>query len=114
VAKYDLKESEKQSLDTLKFAIEKIDKATIMIQGHTDSDGDEKANMALSENRCISVKKRLIEIFGDASNYDFDIKAYGESKPRVPNDCKENKQQNRRVEITVLRPKDYYESLSKK
>ncbi len=113
VAKFNLKETAKQSLDSLKNTIEKVDKATILIQGHTDSDGDEISNMLLSENRCNSVKERLTEIFGGNSGYDFEIKAYGESKPRVPNDSEENKQQNRRVEITVLPPKDYYESLSR-
>jgi outer membrane protein OmpA-like peptidoglycan-associated protein len=113
VAQYDLKESAKQSLDSLKTSIEKIDKATILIQGHTDSDGDEVSNMTLSEKRCISVKERLREIFGDESLYEFEIKPYGETKPRFPNDTEENKQQNRRVEITVLPPKDYYDSLKK-
>jgi outer membrane protein OmpA-like peptidoglycan-associated protein len=113
VAKFDLKESAKQSLDSLKTSIEKIDKATILIQGHTDSDGDEVSNMTLSANRCISVKERLREIFGDESLYEFEIKPYGETKPRFPNDTEENKQQNRRVEITVLPPKDYYDSLKK-
>lgn len=113
VAKFDLKETAKKSLDSLKISIEKIDKATILIQGHTDSDGDEAANMTLSENRCNSVKERLMEIFGENVGYQFEIKPYGESKPRVPNDSEENKQQNRRVEITVLPPKDYYESLSR-
>ncbi len=112
VAKYDLKETAKLSIDSLIKFIKKVDKATILIQGHTDSDGDETSNMTLSENRCISVKDRLMEIFGTSSFYEFKIKAYGESKPRYPNDSEENKQQNRRVEITVLPPKDYYESLN--
>lgn len=111
VAKYDLKETAKQSIDSLTKFIKKVDKATILIQGHTDSDGDETSNMTLSENRCVSVKDRLMEIFGENSLYEFEIKSYGESKPRFPNDSEENKQQNRRVEITVLPPKDYYESL---
>ena len=88
-----------------------MDKATILILGHTDSDGDEISNRALSENRCNSVKERLMGIFGENAAYDFEIKAFGESKPRVPNDSEENKQKNRRVEITVLPPKNYYESL---
>ncbi len=113
VAKYDLKETAKQSIDSLKTSIERVDKATILIQGHTDSDGDELLNMALSENRCISVKDRLMLIFGENSQYEYEIKPYGESKPRVPNDSEENKQQNRRVEITVLPPKTYYDSLKK-
>lgn len=111
VAKYDLKETAKNTLDSLALNIQKIDKATILIEGHTDSDGDEMYNMTLSENRCISVKNKLIEIFGENSLYDFEIKPYGESKPRFPNDSDENKQQNRRVEITVLPPRDYYEGL---
>lgn len=113
VAKYDLKETAKQCIDSLKTSIERVDKATILIQGHTDSDGDELLNMALSENRCISVKERLMQIFGENSQYEYEIKSYGESKPRVPNDSEENKQQNRRVEITVLPPKTYYDSLKK-
>ena len=113
VAKYDLKETAKQSIDSLKTSIERVDKATILIQGHTDSDGDELLNMVLSENRCISVKERLMQIFGENSQYEYEIKPYGESNPRVPNDSEENKQQNRRVEITVLPPKTYYDSLKK-
>ncbi|MDN3725308.1 OmpA family protein [Aequorivita sp. SDUM287046] len=113
VAKFDLKKTAKKDLDSLSKTILKVDKATIVIQGHTDSDGDEISNITLSENRCISVKERLNEIFGEDALYDFEIKAYGESKPRVPNNSEENKQQNRRVEITVLPPKDYYESLNK-
>lgn len=111
VAKYDLKETAERTLDSLAQNIEKIDKATILIEGHTDSDGDAIYNMNLSENRCISVKNRLINIFGQNSLYDFEIKPSGESKPRFPNDSDEHKQQNRRVEITVLPPKDYYEGL---
>ncbi len=113
VAKYDLKETAKKSLDSLTETIRKVEKATILIEGHTDSDGDETLNMTLSENRCIAVKEKLMEIFGQQTDYDFEIKAYGENKPRVANDSKENKQINRRVEITVLPPKEYYEGLSK-
>src|SRR5690606_32200896 len=86
VAKFDLKETAKQSLDSLKTSIEKVDKATIFVQGHTDSDGDEISNLTLSENRCLSVQERLMEIFGENTFYEFEIKAYGESKPRFPND----------------------------
>ncbi len=113
VAKYDLKETAMQGLDSLAKTIRQVDKATILVEGHTDSDGEENLNMILSENRCISVKNRLSEFFGEEALYEFEIKPYGESKPRVPNDSEENKQLNRCVEITVKPPKDYYESLKK-
>ncbi|WGF92628.1 OmpA family protein [Aequorivita marisscotiae] len=114
VAKYNLKETAKESLDSLAKIIKKVDKATILIEGHTDSDGDEISNLTLSKNRSISVKERLLKIFNNYEGYDFEVKAFGESTPRFPNDSDENKQLNRRVEITVLPPKDYYENLINK
>lgn len=111
VAQYTLKETAKHSLDHLADSIRKVAKATILVEGHTDSDGDVHSNMVLSENRCIAVVERLKTVFGKDSHYEFEIKAYGEGKPRVPNNSAENKLQNRRVEITVLPPKTYYESL---
>ncbi|WP_051285219.1 OmpA family protein [Aequorivita capsosiphonis] len=111
VANYDIKDTAEKSLDSLVKNIQKIDKATLYIEGHTDSDGEEIYNMELSKNRSISVKNRLIEIFGENALYEYEVIPYGESKPRVPNDTDEHKQQNRRVEITVLPPRDYYEGL---
>lgn len=114
VAEYELKETAKHSIDSLTATIQQVDKATILIEGHTDSDGNAEMNMELSNNRCLSVKQRLSEILGEASGYDYEILPFGESKPKVLNDTDANKQINRRVEITVLPPKDYYESLKQK
>lgn len=111
VAKYDLKETAFQKLDSLSKIIKIVDKATLLFEGHTDSDGDEVSNMRLSLNRSLSVKSYLEALFGEETQYDYKIHAFGESKPRVPNDSKVNKQQNRRVEIKVLPPEDYYENL---
>ncbi len=111
VAKYNLKETALHSIDSLANTIKKVDKATIVIEGHTDSDGSAAMNMELARNRSNSVRERLKEIFGKEAMYDYEIRVYGESRPRVPNDTDENKQLNRRVEITVLPPKDYYEGL---
>lgn len=113
VAKYNLKESAKQSIDSLATQIQIVDKATIVIEGHTDSDGGDEMNLKLSENRSHSVKDRLKEIFGENAQYDYEVKFWGKTKPRVPNDTPENKQLNRRVEITVMPPKDYYEKIKK-
>ncbi len=111
VAKYNLKKSSKQTLDSLANTILQVDKATIVIEGHTDSDGNDEYNFELSKKRCETVAEKLKARFGSIANYDYEIRPKGESKPRVPNDSQENKQMNRRVEITVLPPKDYYDSL---
>lgn len=113
VAKYDLKESSRKSIDSLAHTILKVDKATILIEGHTDSDGSDEMNMELSQNRCTSVKTRLLELLGNEKLYDYEIVAYGKRKPKVDNISDANKQINRRVEITVLPPKDYYDALIK-
>lgn len=76
-------------------------KITIRIEGHTDSDGDEKKNMFLSLKRAESVKDYLIKNYKTALGNEFNEKqfaicGYGESRPL--NDIK-NKVENRRVEI---------------
>jgi len=111
VAEFELKESAQESLEELATTIDQINKATILVEGHTDSDGTEEDNLNLSEKRCLSVVENLKSRFGEGSLYDYEIKYLGESKPRVSNDTEANKQLNRRVEITVLPPKDYFDSL---
>ncbi|PKA81933.1 outer membrane protein OmpA-like peptidoglycan-associated protein [Ulvibacter sp. MAR_2010_11] len=114
VAEFTLIESAHKTLDSLTKTIQQVDKATILVEGHTDSDGADDYNMKLSENRCYSVVDRIRGLLGYEALYDYEIKALGETKPRVENDTPENKQINRRVEITVLPPKEYYKILQKK
>ncbi len=111
VAQFNLKETATKTLDSVASILKQVPKATILIEGHTDSDGDDTSNVTLSNNRCNSVMNRLQEATEDSKRFNFEIKAYGESKPRVPNTNKANKQLNRRVEIIVLPPQDYYDGL---
>lgn len=74
----------------------------VSIDGHTDSDGSDAYNQKLSEQRAASVRNYFITNGGlDADR--FVSKGYGESMPAVPNDSRENKAINRRVELTILR-----------
>jgi len=113
VDQYTLKESSDQILDTLVKTIQQIKRATILVEGHTDDDGEESYNMILSENRCKSVVEKLKSFTNEDIRFEYEINAFGENKPKVLNDTPENKQLNRRVEITILPPKDYYDSLLK-
>lgn len=114
VAKAELIEDAKYTLDSLATIIQQIDKATLMVEGHTDSDGGEAYNQRLSERRCSAVVDYMKIVLADVGSYDYDITAFGETKPIAPNDTNENKQLNRRVEITVIPPKDYYRALNRK
>jgi len=72
---------------------------TVEIAGHTDNDGDAIYNQTLSQKRVDMVKQKLIDL-GISANRLISV-GYGESKPLVLNDSKENKQLNRRVEFKV-------------
>lgn len=69
-----------------------------LIVGHTDSDGDDKANLELSKKRAASVKDALVKEFGvDGSKLETDGK--GEKEPVADNKTTEGKASNRRVEF---------------
>ncbi len=72
----------------------------IEIAGHTDSDGDDSANLLLSQQRADAVKQYLIKK-GIAANR-MTAKGYGESRPAADNATTAGKQQNRRTEIRIL------------
>ncbi len=73
----------------------------IRITGHTSSDGDDKANMELSQKRAAAVKDALVNEFGvDAAV--IETAGKGETAPVADNKTKEGKAANRRVEFTKL------------
>jgi outer membrane protein OmpA-like peptidoglycan-associated protein len=69
---------------------------SILIKGYTDSDGDDQLNLDLSKNRANSIKELLTN---NGVSINIDIIGLGKSNPIAPNDTKENKSKNRRVEI---------------
>ena len=70
------------------------------IEGHTDSDGDEKSNLKLSEERAITVKETMIKLGIPADN--LATKGFGESVPMDVNNTPEGKANNRRVEFVKM------------
>lgn len=77
---------------------EKLSGTTITVAGHADSIGSDGFNNRLSMKRAEAVKKYITETYQIPSELII-LKAYGESKPLVPNDSEENRALNRRVEI---------------
>ena len=71
----------------------------LVINGHTDNQGDDAKNLTLSQNRANAVKKYLSDKGVDASR--LTATGYGETKPIDTNDTKEGRAKNRRVEFTV-------------
>ena len=74
----------------------------VQIVGHTDADGDDAKNMALSKRRAEAVRAALSSQFGvSASRLTTDGK--GESQPSASNTSLEGKANNRRVEFIVMK-----------
>jgi len=70
----------------------------LKIVGHTDADGPEDANLALSKARAASVKEVLTNIYGISANR-LSTEGKGESDPVGDNATADGKAQNRRVEF---------------
>jgi len=73
----------------------------IEIGGHTDAVGNEQKNIQLSQNRADAVKNHLVSKGVAASR--LSSKGYGKSKPIAANTTDEGRQQNRRVEFSIVK-----------
>ncbi|CAD0003306.1 OmpA family protein [Flavobacterium salmonis] len=84
-------------LDAIKEILKNYPNAKFSIEGHTDSDGADKLNLKLSEDRAAAVKNALIERGVNAEN--LESKGFGETQPVASNKTAAGKAQNRRTEI---------------
>jgi OmpA-OmpF porin, OOP family len=73
--------------------------ATVEIAGHTDTDGEDDFNQALSEKRAQTVADYLVKAGLPAAR--FRTVGYGSTKPVAVNDTDEGKAENRRIEFVV-------------
>jgi len=70
------------------------------IEGHTDNDGDDAANLKLSQARVEAVKAQLAALGIEAAR--LTCKGWGETKPVDANTTVIGKANNRRVEFVKL------------
>jgi outer membrane protein OmpA-like peptidoglycan-associated protein len=75
--------------------------AKVTIEGHTDSDGEQSANMRLSEQRALQITRYLVDQYTFITPAMVEAKGYGEAQPIVPNSTPDNKTLNRRIEVIV-------------
>jgi outer membrane protein OmpA-like peptidoglycan-associated protein len=86
-------------LDDVAQALNDNPKITVEIQGHTDSQGNDRKNLKLSQKRADSVRTYLVKkgVTGDR----LVPKGYGENVPIVDNRTTSGRAQNRRVEFVI-------------
>jgi len=96
----DLKAASTATLDRGVATLNKRNKISVEVAAHTDSQGAEAYNQALSERRAASVKDYLVT-HGISANR-LTSKGYGESQPVADNMDAAGRAKNRRVELRVL------------
>ena len=68
-----------------------------MVEGHTDSVGNDSYNQKLSEKRAGAVRDYLVRQGIESSR--ITVRGYGESRPVATNATEEGRAQNRRADI---------------
>lgn len=89
------------ALDEIGAMLQEHPQLRISIEGHTDSDGDDAANLSLSERRAAAVKDYLVTNYGVQADR-LESVGLGETVPVADNATAEGKQENRRVELVRL------------
>ncbi len=100
VNKADLTPQAQANLENLAKVLAKYEDTNILIEGHTDSDGPEDYNQALSERRAASVAHFLAS--RNVASPRMSTVGYGESQPVADNATVEGKAANRRVEVAIM------------
>ena len=87
-------------LNSVAIVLKEFDKTIVDVAGHADSTGPDDKNMALSQRRASSVSSYMAAQGINAQR--LITTGYGETRPISSNDTTEGRQQNRRVEITLV------------
>ncbi|MCU7916670.1 MAG: OmpA family protein [Candidatus Thiodiazotropha sp. (ex Gloverina cf. vestifex)] len=100
VNKSDLKPNFVEVLGSVALVLNEYKSTMIEVAGHTDSSGSESYNQMLSQQRSQSVSNVLLN--NGIQSVRIDSVGYGENRPAASNSTPAGRQQNRRVELTLL------------
>lgn len=81
-------------------SIREFPQAKVIVEGHTDSVGDQKFNEILSDERAKAVMKYLV-VNKTIDDKDISAVGFGDSKPVASNNTKEGRARNRRIDIII-------------
>ena len=93
-----LDQASRPALDAVVDVVGKCPQFKVEVAGHTDSDGSDEQNMALSMRRAAAVVD-FVRAAGIPAER-LSASGYGESRPVQPNDSEKNKALNRRIEFS--------------
>ncbi len=88
-------------LDRIVRAMKENPTMEIMLEGHTDNQGDWNANLLLSKERVEEVQKYLA--IKGINMKRIQVQGYGSTRPVASNNSEEKRRLNRRVEVTIIK-----------
>jgi outer membrane protein OmpA-like peptidoglycan-associated protein len=98
-SKAQLKSGGKHNVQKLATFLDQYPKYRVLVEGYTDSTGNDATNQTLSEERADAVKTALID--KGISSDRILTRGYGKEFPIARNSNSANRQQNRRIEIVL-------------
>jgi len=93
--------SAQTKLDQVAEALASVKERPLLVEGHTDSQGSDTDNLALSQRRAEAVRTYLVQKGADPTMVT--AQGIGEGRPVGENTTPEGRANNRRVEIVVQR-----------
>ncbi|HUF23392.1 MAG TPA: OmpA family protein [Vicinamibacterales bacterium] len=102
----------RDNLRNLAASLQKYPGSNVMLVGHTDADGADAYNQALSERRAAAAAAYLASQGVPRSS--IDATGRGEIEPVASNDTASGKAQNRRVEVAIFASEAYRAEIAKR
>ena len=100
----ELTSNARENIASLAETLSKYEDTNILIEGHTDSRGEEQYNQKLSERRAEAVSKELSRL--GVRNVRMKQIGYGENQPVADNTTDDGRSLNRRVEVAIFANED--------
>ena len=100
-AKASIRTESYATLDNVANIMKEYPRSRFLIEGHTDSRGRDEYNLNLSNERAASVLNYLTGKGVSASR--LESKGFGEAQPVASNDTAAGRQENRRVQLSILK-----------
>ena len=97
----ELKPEAGQELEKVATFVRHFSPYKLVIEGHTDSDGESSYNQRLSVSRAEAIRRILVQEYEFITLDMVEARGYGEQRPFVPNTTPANKTLNRRIEVIV-------------
>ncbi|WP_378174201.1 OmpA family protein [Aquimarina sp. SS2-1] len=110
--KYNINTKSRENLNKLVNVFKEYPDTNIIVEGHTDSSGDDAYNMELSKKRANSVTSFLISQGIDKDR--LTTYYHGETMPKYDNSTAEGRAKNRRVEFGVVANEQMIEDAKQK